>query len=103
MFKKNKDKKIEVKLTSFDKMVTRIVYEEEEQFNLADIIIDNKALCANFEKIEVDSANSIIKFLTGVVYALEGVIKPVGEKTFIFIPKSELEDESIDNYLGKIN
>lgn len=49
--------------------------------DLADIVINNRPLLANFEEIaSIGEVNHAISFLSGVVYALDGSVYRLGEK-----------------------
>lgn len=105
MFKK---KKREQALgTSFDRLLnynfTKNRSIDEQFIELADIIIENRPVAINFEEIasatEIDRA---VAFLSGVIYALDGEVHRLGEKTFLFASAVALSDGTINYYVSDV-
>lgn len=76
----------------------------DEQFiELAEILITNRPIIANFEEIrtvaEVDRA---VAFLSGVVYALNGEVHRIGKETFLFATEIALKDGSLRYYVSDV-
>lgn len=88
-------------LTSFDQMEYSIVTDNSQETLLAicDKILSGKAVLANFDKIDSHSANDMLSFISGVVYAKEGEIYKLDEKLFLFGRKEEFEDGSLYQYV----
>ena len=49
-------------------------------------LLDNTAVLVNFTHLESDDARRIVDFLTGVVFAINGEIKRVGDRIFLVTP-----------------
>lgn len=67
---------------------------------VADSLKVGKAVIMNLSKLDVDLGKRIVDFVSGIVYALEGDTKKVGESIFVFTPSGimlstaeELSDE----------
>ena len=97
--KNNKKKNPEFLLTAFERLHNVIINSKDEMLNLADIIMDNRAILANFEKLSVEDANYMLTFLSGVVYALEGEVHKTGIKTFLFGSKVAYEDGTLGQFI----
>lgn len=101
----NKKKKEERKIgTSFDRLLNYNFKKEEDidsqLLDLADIIIANRPLLANFEQIEsVSEVNNAVAFLAGVVYALDGEVHSLGAETRLFASRKSFEDGSLQKYI----
>ncbi len=101
----NKRKKEERKLgSSFDRLLNYSFRKDEDiddqLLDLADIIIANRPLLANFEEIEsIGEVNHAISFLAGVVYALGGEVHSLGEETRLFASAKAFEDGSLQRYI----
>ena len=103
MFNKNKRK--ESKLgSSFDRLLNYTFKDDEDMdtqlLDLADIVMANRPLLANFEEIKsVGNVNHAISFLSGVVYALDGEVHRLGEETRLFATGEALEDGTLQRYI----
>lgn len=69
---------------------------------LADKIKNGQPIIINLEDLDVDQANKIIAFLSGVVYALKGDIVNVKERVFMFASQDVYEDGSMEDFLKEI-
>lgn len=49
-------------------------------------LLDNTAVLVNFTHLEASDAKRIVDFLTGVVFAINGEIKRVGDQIFLVTP-----------------
>ncbi|WDF81668.1 cell division protein SepF [Lacticaseibacillus pabuli] len=49
-------------------------------------LLENTAVLVNFTHLESDDARRIVDFLTGVVFAINGEIKRVGDRIFLVTP-----------------
>ncbi len=107
LFSKNKKKKvdeaIEKKPTSelifFESLKTD---EDKYLVALADRMMDGQPLILNFDTLDIDQANKVIAFLSGVVYAQKGEILNIKEKVFMFANHDVYEDGSMDDFLKEI-
>lgn len=104
----NKKKKEEQELgTSFERLkyYTFVDHKEiDEQFlELANILLGNRAVVANFENIHnLADVNRAVAFLSGVCYACEGTVQNIGSETFVFATKKSLADGTIEHYLNDV-
>ncbi len=67
--------------------------------SLADKMLSGTPLILNFKPLDVDQANKIVAFLSGVVYAAKGEIVLVQEKVFLFARHDVFEDGSMEEFL----
>lgn len=102
------------KLTSKDeeKVVetsTKIGFEElfdsDDTYltKLATEIINGKPLIINLENLDIDNANKVIAFLSGVVYAIDGEIFNIRERIFLFGNSEVYTDGSVHKFLDDIS
>ncbi|GGA84010.1 cell division protein SepF [Ornithinibacillus halotolerans] len=59
-------------------------YEEAQQ--IADNIVNKRAVVINLQRVETNEAKRIVDFLSGTVYAVNGVIQRLGSQTFLCAP-----------------
>lgn len=78
---------------------TKMVLFEPRSFDDAQVVAqklkESKAVVVNLQKLRTDAAQRTIDFLTGVLFAIEGSIHQIGEKVFLFAPKSVPVDGAI--------
>lgn len=53
---------------------------------IADELLAHRATVVNFSQMETATANKVIDFLNGTVYAIDGDIKRIGEQIFLCTP-----------------
>lgn len=99
---KLKKLKNQTMISAFDMMRAETVTSRDQLFELCDTIVSGHALLANFEKMEVEDANYMLTFLSGVVYALKGEIHKTGPKTFLFAREEEYVDGTLHQYIEDI-
>lgn len=103
MFGKNK--KEEKKLGSaFDRLLNYTFKKDEDMdtqlIELADMVIANRPLLANFEQLEsLNKVNNAIAFLSGVIYAQDGEMYILSKETRLFATGKALEDGSLKKYI----
>lgn len=95
---KKKDKNT-ILLPAFERMHHVIVTEFTVAVNLATDLRNGHPLLVNFANLPVDDANSLLSFLSGVVFALDGQVREVAEKTYLFGSETDFLDGSLNNYL----
>lgn len=104
----NKKKKEEQELgTSFERLMYYTFVDHktiDEQFlELADVLLGNRAVVANFEEIHnLSDVNRAVAFLSGICYACEGTVQNIGNETFVFATKKSLADGTIEHYLNDV-
>lgn len=68
----------------------QVVLVQPEQFesasDIADHLRDRRTVVLNLEKANRDAVRRLVDFLSGVVYAQGGKIKPVAKSTYIITP-----------------
>jgi len=102
--KKKKEGKIG---TSFDRLLNYCFVASktvDEQFiELGGILMQNRPVAVNFEDVspntEIDRA---VAFLSGVIYALDGEVFRLGNKTFLFASSIALDDGTIRYYVSDV-
>ncbi|WLV25694.1 cell division protein SepF [Aciduricibacillus chroicocephali] len=86
---KEKSDKV-VSLKALQQSNAKLVICEPRSFNeakdIADNLINRRAVIINFQMLNSEIAKSFIDFLSGTVYALNGSIQKLGPKTFLCTP-----------------
>ena len=102
--KQNKDVIEEKVVSTYDKIIFEKLSTDDDHYltNLADQMIDGSPLILNFDMLDVDQANKVIAFFSGVVYALTGEIVHIQEKVFLFANKDVYKDGTIEGFLKEI-
>ncbi|MCI1986008.1 MAG: cell division protein SepF [Lactobacillus sp.] len=86
-----------------EKTAKIVVYEPRIYSDAKEIgshLLNNKAVVVNFDRIDADSATRIVDFLTGLVFAISGEIKRIGEQIFLVTPANFQIDGSLAESLG---
>lgn len=86
-------------LSSFQLLERVIVYSDEQLLDLANLLKDERPILCSFELLDVAIANKMIGFLSGVVYAMDGITSLTDEKTILFAPSSTLEDGTLQQFI----
>lgn len=103
----SKSKKVEEspfedkKILKADQIFYDSVKTDEDNYltMLADRIKNGQSIILNLELLDIDQANKIIAFLSGVCYALSGDIVNIKEHIFMFASHDVYDDGSMDDYL----
>ena len=67
----------------------------QEATTIADQLMNNCAVVMNLENTNKETASNLIYFLSGVIYAINGHMKPVSEDTYMLAPSNmEIAEES---------
>lgn len=84
---------------------SKIVLYEPRVFSdakeVAQNLLNNKAVIINFSRMEDSSARRIVDFITGTVYALNGEIQRIGDKIFLATPPKFVTDGKISELVDK--
>lgn len=84
------DKKNVVSLTSMKQPTSKVVLCEPRTYNeaqeIADNVVNRRAVVINMERLDHNQAKRIVDFLSGTVYALGGDIQKLGSQTFLCTP-----------------
>lgn len=75
------------------------VYSDAKE--VAQNLLNNKAIIINFSRMDDASARRIVDFITGTVYALSGEIQRVGDKIFLATPPKFETDGKISELVEK--
>ncbi len=81
-----------------------VLYEPRVYSDAKDVaqnLLNNKAVVINFSRIEDSSARRIVDFITGTVYALNGEIQRIGDKIFLATPPKFVTDGKISDLVDK--
>lgn len=84
------DKKNVVSLTSMKQPTSKVVLCEPRTYSeaqeIADNIVNRRAVVINLERVDHQQAMRIVDFLSGTVYAVNGDIQKLGSQTFLCTP-----------------
>ncbi|MDF7638812.1 cell division protein SepF [Lactobacillus sp. ESL0791] len=69
--------------------------------DVAQNLLNNKAVIINFSRMDDSSARRIVDFVTGTVYALNGEIQRIGDKIFLATPPKFVTDGKISDLVDK--
>lgn len=75
------------------------VYSDAKE--VAQNLLNNKAVIINFSRMEDASARRIVDFITGTVYALNGKIQRIGDKIFLATPPKFVTDGKMTELIDK--
>ena len=81
-----------------------VLYEPRVYSDAKDVaqnLLNNKAVVINFSRMEDDSARRIVDFITGTVYALNGEIQRIGDRIFLATPPKFVTDGKINDLVDK--
>ncbi|WP_164215387.1 cell division protein SepF [Virgibacillus sp. YIM 98842] len=86
----NQNKQNVVNLSSIQKSPAKVVLCEPRNYNeaqeIADNIVNKRAVVINLQRVEHQQAKRIVDFLSGTVYAINGDIQKLGADTFLCTP-----------------
>ncbi len=95
-------KKEEVKVDTTparEKMIMENIFDPNKAVGYADKLLNGIPLCLGFGELDIDEANKVIAFLSGVVYAINGTAKQLNETAFLFATKENFLDGSLNEFL----
>lgn len=79
-----------VNLTSLQQPTSKVVLCEPRTYNeaqeIADNIVNRRAVVINLQRVDNGQAKRIVDFLSGTVYAVNGDIQKLGAETFLCTP-----------------
>lgn len=92
-----------VSLKSMKQPTSKVVLCEPRTYNeaqeIADNIVNRRAVVINLERVNKDQAKRIVDFLSGTVYAVNGDIQKLGVQTFLCTPDNvEITGSITDSY-----
>ncbi|GGP15713.1 cell division protein SepF [Oceanobacillus neutriphilus] len=79
-----------VNLSSIQNTSSKVVLAEPRNYNeaqdIADNIVNRRAVIINLQRVDHQQAKRIVDFLSGTVYAVKGDIQKLGSETFLCTP-----------------
>lgn len=98
----------EMNETPASKASERIVFDEitgddKKTLVLIDQLVKHHPLVLNFERVDVPTANKVLAFIAGAVYALHGKTIKIDEKIYMFALGEDFLDGSLDEWIRFIN
>ncbi len=79
-----------VNLASVQQSTSKVVLCEPRTYNeaqeIADNIVNRRAVVINLQRVDHQQAKRIVDFLSGTVYAVNGDIQKLGAQTFLCAP-----------------
>ena len=81
-----------------------VLYEPRVYSDAKDVaqnLLNNKAVVINFSRMEDSYARRIVDFITGTVYELNGEIQRIGDKIFLATPPKFVTDGKISDLIDK--
>lgn len=60
----------------------------EDAQDICDMLLENRAVVVNLERVDAKVAQRIMDFVSGAIYAIEGKLHQIAEYIFIFSPDS---------------
>ena len=102
--KKQETKNNEPIETTYERIKFEKLSSDDDRYltDLADQMIKGAPLILNFDLLNIDQANKVIAFFSGVVYAITGEIVHIQEKVFLFANKDVYKDGTIEDFLKEI-
>ena len=80
-----------------------ITGDDQSTLFLIDKLVKHEPLVLNFERVDVPTANKVLAFIAGAVYALHGKTIKIDEKIYMFALAEEFLDGSLDEWIKFIN
>ena len=99
LFGKKKEEKPVDLTPARQKMIMENLTDPDKAVGYAENLKKGIPLCLGFGELDIDEANKIIAFLSGVVYAINGTAKQLNETAFLFATKDNFLDGSLNEFL----
>lgn len=98
------DKQLTPELSTYDRLIFEKLTSDEDHYliSLVDKMMKGAPLILNFDDLNIDQANKVIAFFSGVVYAIKGEIVHIQEKVFLFANQDVYKDGTIEEFLKEI-
>lgn len=95
-----------VSLTSINHPTSKVVLCEprtyDEAQEIADNVINRRAVVINLERVDHEQSKRIVDFLSGTVYAVNGDIQKLGSQTFLCTPDNiEVSGTISESFIGE--
>jgi len=79
-----------VNLTSIENSSSKVILSEPRSFSevqeIADHIVNRRAVVINLQRVNHQEAIKIVDFLSGTIYAVNGNMQKLGSETFLCAP-----------------
>ena len=69
--------------------------------NIGKMILNGRAVIVNFRKMDENQIHRVIDFLSGLIFAVNGDMKRIGEKIFLCTPKNFKIEGDLSNLTGR--
>ena len=80
-----------------------ITGDDQKTLFLIEKLTNHQPLVLNFERVDVPTANKVLAFIAGAVYALHGKTVKLDEKIYLFALSEEFLDGTLDDWIRFIN
>jgi cell division inhibitor SepF len=107
LFRKKKPKKIDLveeKPKKHELIIFELLKTDDDEYitKLAEKLMNGHPLIMNFEALDIDKANKVVAFFSGVVYAIEGEIVPLQSKIVLFASKDCYDDGTMETFIKEV-
>ncbi len=75
------------------------VDDQADVYQFSDALLKGTPLVLNFQKTDAETANHFIVFLSGIIYAIDGMVEMLSEKIFVFATKKDLKDSALRTFI----
>jgi FtsZ-interacting cell division protein YlmF len=79
-----------------------VTADDEKTLYFVSKLTKHHPLVLNFEHVDVPTANKVLAFLAGAVYALNGKTVKIDEKIYLFALSEEFLDGSLDAFIREV-
>lgn len=102
--KNDKQLKNDAKESTYERIVFEKLESDQDDYlvDLVNQMTEGNPLILNFELLNIDQANKVMAFFSGVIYAIKGQIVTIQEKVFMFANKDVYLDGSMEEFLKDI-
>lgn len=89
--------------TAYDRIIFEDLTNSDDDYlvNLANELINGNPLVINFENLDVDDANKVTAFLSGVIYAVGGKVERIRLRVFLFARTQEFKDGTLKDFIAE--
>jgi len=100
----NKSKSENIKNNNRITAVDKIFYmqvdnsSDDTLFDICDKILSGTPVLANFDHLNIQDSNSMLAFISGVIYATDGRSLKIQSRLFLFGRKEEFVDGTLYQY-----
>jgi len=86
---------------AFDKIIFEQLKNDEDQYltNLAQKLIERNPIVLNFDGLDIDAANKIMAFFSGVCFTINGEVTLLLDKSYLFTYEGAYSDGSLKKFI----